>query len=314
MSLETACSLLTGIYDHCEKISTNRDAIQRLQRVVGVFRPLLNAYRRELGHRAAPAWVPALEDALREALKALRSCADNPVKTKLFPSSYTGKLEKARTEIRDAMEGIALSNAAVSVQARDTVTDLAQDFKDLETHLHLAREENEALVAQMMEAMRGGFDDVLSAIAHDNELGDADELRRQLVDSEAHHQEQLKHVKDSAAQQELQAAIALSRMAAATMSTCPDDFRCAITLELMENPYILTQSGHTYEKKAIQHALVERPDTAPYTNKRFEGEANLVPNHQLRGAIQQGKQQQAQQAQQAQQKDDEVQHLKQAQA
>ena len=64
-----------------------------------------------------------------------------------------------------------------------------------------------------MEAMRGGFDDVLSAIAQDHGLADAAALRRQLADTEAHHREKLRHVKDAASQRELEAAIALVRPA-----------------------------------------------------------------------------------------------------
>ena len=72
---------------------------------------------------------------------------------------------------------------------------------------------------------------------------------------------------------------------------CPDDFRCPITLEIMDDPHILVQSGMTYEKKAILHALIERPNIDPKTNAPFQGEAILIPNHDLRGAIQQWREQ-----------------------
>ena len=78
----------------------------------------------------------------------MRTCASNPVKTKLFPSSYTGKLETARTNIRDAMEAISLTNAAVGQQAKDAISDLSGEFQELEAQLHAARKENEALVAR----------------------------------------------------------------------------------------------------------------------------------------------------------------------
>ena len=48
--------------------------------------------------------------------------------------------------------------------------------------------------------------------------------------------------------------------------------------------------GMTYEKKAIQHALIEKPNMDPMTGP-FEGEAKLVPNHGLRGAITQWREQ-----------------------
>lgn len=62
---------------------------------------------------------------------------------------------------------------------------------------------------------------------------------------------------------------------------------CPITLELMTKPFMLVQSGQTYEKKALQHALIEQPNRDPLTNAAFEGEAQIVPNHALRKAIEQ---------------------------
>ena len=98
---------------------------------------------------------------------------------------------------------------------------------------------------------------------------------------------------DAAAQQDLQIAIELSKVAMATMqaSKCPNDFLCPITLELMDDPVILAQSEQTYERKAIQHALIERPGVDPKTNARFEGEPQLIPNIQLRGVIEQWRRQ-----------------------
>ena len=145
-SLDSVVAILTVLYKHCEKVKTLREVCERVRNLVRIFLPLLDAYRRELRGRATPPWVPALESALREALDAVRTCASNPVKTKLFPSSYTGKLETARTNIRDAMLAISLTNAAVGQQAKDAISDLSGEFQELEAQLHVAREENEALV------------------------------------------------------------------------------------------------------------------------------------------------------------------------
>ena len=286
-SLESVVSILTALYEHCEKVKTLGEVCGRLRSVVGVFRPLLSAYIVELRGRTEPPWINALETALREALEAVRTCASNPVKTKLFPSSYTGKLETARTKIRDAIEAISLTNATVGQQAKDAVLTLSNDFQELETHIQSAREENEVLVQQMMDAMKHNQEELLNAIAQDYGLADAAALRSQLVRTEA-ELKNIKKGKDAASQQELAAALALSKMASASM--CPDNFRCAITLEIMDDPHILVQSGMTYEKKAIQHALIENPNMDPMTGP-FEGEAKLVPNYGLRGVIQQWREQ-----------------------
>ena len=280
-SVDSIISILTALYEHCEKVKTLREVCDRLRSVVGVFRPLLSDYIREMRGQTMPPWYNALETALQESLEAVRTCASNPVKTKLFPSSYTGKLETARTKIRDAMEAISLTNATVGQQAKDAVLTLSSDFQELEAHLLSAREENEVLVQQMMDAMKHNQEELLNAIAKDHGLADASVLRAQLASTES-ELKTIKCAKDAASQRELEAALALSKMASASM--CPDDFRCPITLEIMEDPHILVQSAMTYEKKAIQHALIEKPNMCPMTGP-FKGEAQLVPNLGLRGAI-----------------------------
>ena len=67
----------------------------------------------------------------------------------------------------------------------------------------------------------------------------------------------------------------------------PDDYSCPITLEIMRDPVILAQSNQTYERQAILSALNNRPNVDPKTNKRFSGEALLIPNIALRGSIEQ---------------------------
>ena len=85
-SVDSILSILTALYEHCEKVKTLREVCGRLRSVVGVFRPLLSDYIREMRGQTMPVWINALETALREAV---RTCAANPVKTKLFPTSYT---------------------------------------------------------------------------------------------------------------------------------------------------------------------------------------------------------------------------------
>ena len=65
----------------------------------------------------------------------------------------------------------------------------------------------------------------------------------------------------------------------------PHDFTCPITLELFNDPVILAQSGNSYKRQALKAALDERPNVDPKTNATFEGSATIVPNHTLRGSI-----------------------------
>ena len=82
------------------------------------------------------------------------------------------------------------------------------------------------------------------------------------------------------------AASELQRSRLAAVDALPDNFRCPITLELMEDPTILAQSGISYERAALEAALARRPGVCPASGRTFAGPPSLTPNHALRGLIQ----------------------------
>jgi len=67
------------------------------------------------------------------------------------------------------------------------------------------------------------------------------------------------------------------KLALGGAADCPSDFKCPISLEIMVDPVMLTQSGNTYERKMIMHWLAEHPRIDPLSGGTFEGEAKLAP-------------------------------------
>ncbi len=63
-----------------------------------------------------------------------------------------------------------------------------------------------------------------------------------------------------------------------------DSFRCPITQDVMVDPVIVTETGHTYERSAIEQWL-RTHNTDPKTNVRLMSK-KLIPNHSLRASIQ----------------------------
>ena len=57
------------------------------------------------------------------------------------------------------------------------------------------------------------------------------------------------------------------------------------------DPYF-NRSGNTYDRTSIGLALVHKPGVDPLTNIKYEGEAQLIPNRALKGAIEEWKQRQ----------------------
>ena len=63
----------------------------------------------------------------------------------------------------------------------------------------------------------------------------------------------------------------------------PDGFRCPITQDVMVDPVMVAETGHTYERSAIARWLAEHT-TDPKTNVELVSKT-LIPNHGLRATI-----------------------------
>ena len=75
---------------------------------------------------------------------------------------------------------------------------------------------------------------------------------------------------------------ATAPFAAEADASVPSNFICPITHEIMQDPVILVDSGHTFERLAIE-AWLARINTNPLTGAPTT--ATLIPNHALRGVI-----------------------------
>ena len=64
----------------------------------------------------------------------------------------------------------------------------------------------------------------------------------------------------------------------------PEDMCCAITCELMKEPYLCVGDSHTYERVAIEQWFATGARTSPTTNERLDN-LTLVPNHAMRRLI-----------------------------
>ncbi|MCO5573758.1 hypothetical protein L7F22_027532 [Adiantum nelumboides] len=65
--------------------------------------------------------------------------------------------------------------------------------------------------------------------------------------------------------------------------TCPDEFRCPISLELMTDPVIIA-TGHTYEKVSISKWLESGHSTCPRSGQKLL-HTSLIPNYALKSLI-----------------------------
>ncbi len=78
--------------------------------------------------------------------------------------------------------------------------------------------------------------------------------------------------------------LALTAAADSMRGAVPDSFRCPITQDVMVHPVIVTETGHSYERFAIEQWL-RTHNRDPKTNVQLRSK-NLIPNHSLRASTQ----------------------------
>lgn len=66
----------------------------------------------------------------------------------------------------------------------------------------------------------------------------------------------------------------------------PEGFICPITQTIMVDPVVLSDTGHSFDREAIQRWLQDH-DTNPNTGIQLQTPYNLVPNYALRASIEQ---------------------------
>ena len=250
-------------------------AFAELGKVVNTFEELLTSFERENGGQGNFPWIQPLKDSLEGALKAIQTYKKQPIKCKIFSSLYLEKIENARRHINDAVNATAISNAHLALQARNTLNTLAEKIEDL-------NEQNEKFQKDLKIALSENKTETLEHMAKMNGMDNEYDLRQQLIDAE----QEKKDVKDLMFDTEQKLAIKFSKLAITKMEEYPHEYKCPITLDIMENPYVLFQSGYTYEYEAIMMALAKKPGIDPYTNQKFDGPPFLKENHTLRSAIQ----------------------------
>jgi hypothetical protein len=66
---------------------------------------------------------------------------------------------------------------------------------------------------------------------------------------------------------------------------CPKEYQCPLSLEIMEDPVMLVQSGQTYDRKHLLIALAHHRGVDPVTQIKFSEKPQLCINYALKSLI-----------------------------
>ena len=128
--------VLGSVATYCANAKALKPECKILGRLAEDVKPLFASYIEELaksgGDGSDQSWAQTLHTALSEALGAVNECTYNPMKAKCFPGKYLKKIKAGGQAIRDAMQTLSVSHAAVSVRAKNELDDILDEVLHLE--------------------------------------------------------------------------------------------------------------------------------------------------------------------------------------
>ena len=253
-----------------------------------------------------------LLSATKEGEQVLEKCAS---KRKLlafvFSRQLLGMLGKAKGDVEEAMRLLLLSSVQIQVSTRrvmdavnesmvelhhlindscaskHAVADLIQ--RELELHRHnqaatLAQATSEVLVKMGVVSCAKEFDDQLVDLKLE-----ADRLRHSKV---VYDQEILEAVLALSLETEEGKGHACETPRPAVLN--PDALQpsgegnslvCPISLEIMHDPVVVTESGITYDREYLCNSLLAHPDLEPATLQHYDRPIDYCPNIAVRNMV-----------------------------
>jgi len=155
--VDTLRRVLKSVSRHCANVKALKPECRVLGRLVEDVSPLFSTYCDELeksgGDGSNRSWAQTLHTALSEALGAVNECTYNPMKAKCFPGKYLKKIKAGGQAIRDAMQTLSVSHAAVSAQAKNELDDVLDEVLSLEEKIDRSSTKLEAKADEVRGAL-----------------------------------------------------------------------------------------------------------------------------------------------------------------
>jgi hypothetical protein len=276
--MDLVISIVDLIIVHYDKVNCLKGACKMTFEHVTVLKPLLENYSQSAEEADQP-WISRLNKGLETALETIKLCSSDNTKDRimatLLPGKYTERLKDACEAIRQAIEAMSLSAATV-------MRNLQSNFQVMLTD---SQTQSESAIKELKEALSSQNDDILNAISDKFGVDNGEELKREIAKLQGELKEKAKETKESHLQTELDYACELSKLSMGRVSGCHPSFLCPISKTVMDDPVILVQSGHTYERKQLALSLAHKPNVDPVNRSRFDADPNVIPNRALRNLI-----------------------------
>ena len=298
-------TLAAAVYKKYESVKTLKSECRRARDIAEAVRTLATELEAELAHKPNPPAlgnpIKMLRSGLEEAGEVLDVCATRPLQVRVCSATYISKLQAAVSKMLEGIQLLSGANVGLSLDMQDQLSDVKDTMATVRSKLDGFVDD---VGDEMRRVVRENNNEVADVVcARMIEFLERDRLAVDRADAErqlrllAEEQDRVRREKTFNREMEeelLQAVCALSLMGSHSESEPPersgavgppDDFTCPISLEVMDDPVMVTQSGITYERAYIEEALRTNPCRDPKTNQEWSSPLTIAPNVLVRKMI-----------------------------
>ena len=255
--------------------------------------------------------VKLLQNAVQEAEVVLKKCSNKKkLKAALFSKEYLGKLDKAKSDI---FEALSILQSYMQANLKKDMTGGHQstmdELRQVKGHLEdlrakYARQGHEVAV-QVHELLEHRDDRLcermLELFTKNHIVSDRKDFEEQLAEIQRNERQLLKEkalvdefvvkavlnlsLQDASSSSPAPSAAATTNLNVMQRHSFVEEWTCPITLDIMTDPVILVPSGTTLDHQSACKALLIRPNVDPVTGTVYDVPFTFVPNIAIRKQI-----------------------------
>ena len=282
-AVESIINLVVTVQKKRKQVGSLREEVETFCSLLDNLHEILLDVRKALGEdeqrdQEHTSLRKPLQD-LKRAIKKGKSVVDECTNLKklqafIFSGEYLRTLRQAANEIKECLQSLQTAGIVLQVGTLNKIELVSSMVSQLGSKIEEHHNELKELITR-------------NADSSERRIKEMEILLRSIVSNPKDLHEQAQEIAANA--QELRSAKGFAENTmlewALRVSEIPDSIICPISLDVMEDPVLVLESGITYDHKHLCSSLLEHPDLEPVTRTHYDKMLNFAPNLTVRNML-----------------------------
>ena len=226
--------------------------------------------------------LQGLQKAIKKGKEVMKECQQTQrLKAYIFSEEYLRKLRLAANHIRDNLQALQTVGIVLQVNTIEQIDQVSSHVSGLNAKIEKHHNELKQLITEQGESSERRMREIEILVRTSlgiSNIKDLQEQAREITDNAS----ELRRDKEIVDKTMLDWVMGVSEMENSSLSLISESIICPISLDVMEDPVMILQSGITYDHKHLCRSLLEHPDLEPVTGERYDTMITYGPNVTIR--------------------------------